>query len=118
MWFTLTMNENDFKTEEAPENPIATIDEFEEFSRLYSVEDYDVNEVSESYLVKKTGVRLKSGIRALKPHEEASYVVDIKDQTCSCEAFNRMHSRGACKHIKPLNFAKKHNCLDLLKGEF
>lgn len=80
---------------------------FEKFIELYKVDNFDTN----TLICTKIGVQLKHSIRPLKDHEISSNIVDLAEQTCSCEAFTRRHQQGLCKHVLALNFAQQNDLL-------
>jgi hypothetical protein len=99
-----------FKQTKRPE---LTVDEFSKFIELYKVSIWDhCPETGKvTYQFEKVGIQLKSSIRPVKEHEVSCNIVDLDDQTCSCEAFTRRHQQGVCKHIKCGNFAKQNNLM-------
>lgn len=92
---------------------ICTIEEFEDFYVLYTLEEFDKCETSVTYALNKKGIKLKNRVRPVLEHEATCSIVDLEEQTCSCPAFTMRPKQGACKHLKSLNFAVEKNLLQL-----
>lgn len=90
--------------------PQCTEEEFYKMARLYKVEKYDRG----SYMLTKMGVQLKNKIRKPYAHEEAGYITDFEEQTCSCEAFRMRPLQGACKHLLFVNYAIQNGWMEAL----